>query len=159
MSSPGNKPDPNPMKFFEKDQPARESANTKEEAGQRAVEARYHELEKIADPQQREKAEKALRAHAEKTFGMPLGYIDKAVARQNRWEDKLHSLNEKNPLRAAGTSILNTLDQRHRRKISSMVLDSAHKSAAIITRAQKTSEKFRQRQAQNQPGKDIDREK
>jgi hypothetical protein len=40
-----------------------------------------------------------------------------------------------------------------------MVLQSARKDAAIITKAQKNSEAFRQRQAQNQPGKDSDRER
>jgi hypothetical protein len=41
-----------------------------------------------------------------------------------------------------------------------MVLQSARKNAAIITTAQKNSEAFRQRQAQNpQPGKDNDRER
>src|ERR1017187_9429570 len=45
MGSPGNKPDPDPMKSFEGAQQQNQpSPKTKEEAGQLAVDARYHEL-------------------------------------------------------------------------------------------------------------------
>jgi len=162
MGSPGNKPDPNPMKFFEGAQQHNQpSPKTKEEAGQLAVDARYHELENISDPKEREKAEKALRAHAEKTFGATDRYVDKVRDSQAKWEQRLTSLSEKNPLRTAAAPVVRAVQRQQRQKIGSMVLQSARKNAAIITRAQKNSEAFRQRQAQaqNQPGKDNDRER
>ena len=68
MDSPGKKSDPAPAKLPDEGQYRNPAPKTKEEAGQLAVDARYHELEKITDPKQREKAEKDLRSHAEKTF-------------------------------------------------------------------------------------------
>ena len=68
MDSPGKKSDPAPAKLPDEGQYRNPAPKTKEEAGQLAVDARCHELEKITDPKQREKAEKDLRSHAEKTF-------------------------------------------------------------------------------------------
>jgi hypothetical protein len=55
--------------------------------------------------------------------------------------------------------VLRAVQKRQRAKIGGMVLKDARKDAAIITRAQKASEGFRQRAAQSQPGKDLDRER
>ena len=160
MDSPGKKSDPNPTKSFEgaqqQDHPA---PKTKEEAGQLAVDARYHELEKISDPKQREKAEKALRAHAEKTFGTTDKAVEKVRATQARWEEKLNSLNDNSRLKAAAAPVVRAVQKRQRVKIGGMVLKNARKDAAIITRAQKASKTFHQRAAQSQPGKDLDRER
>ena len=158
MSSPGNKPVPDPMKSFE-GATERPAPKTREEAGQLAIDMRHDELDRIADPQQREKAEKALRSHAEKTFGTTGKVVEKARATQARWEQKVNSMSEKSPLRAAAAPVFRAVQNKQHQKIGRMVLKDARKDAAIITRAQKTSETFRQRQAQNQPGKDIDREK
>jgi hypothetical protein len=157
MSSPGNKPDPDP-KFFEGSR-QRPAPKTREEAGQLAIDIRHDELDRIADPQQRENAEKALRSQAEKTFDATGKAVEKARTTQARWEQKINSLTEKNPLKAAAAPVFRAVQNRQHQKIGRMVLKDARKDAAIITRAQKTSETFRQRQAQNQPGKDIDREK
>ena len=161
MGSPGNKPDPDPVKSFEGAQQQNQPGpKTKEKAGQLAVDARYHELENISDPKEREKAEKALRAHAEKTFGATDRYVDKVRDSQAKWEQRLTSLSEKNPIRTAAAPVVRAVQRQQRQKIGSMVLQSARKNAAIITTAQKNSEAFRQRQAQNpQPGKGNDRER
>jgi len=158
MSSPGSKPDPGPRKFFEGAE-HRPAPKTKEEAGQLAIDLRHDELDRIADPKQREKAENDLRSHAEKTFGTTGKAVEKARATQERWEQKIHSMSEKNPLRAAAAPVLRAVQNQQHQKIGRMVLKDARKDATIITRAQKASETFRQRQAQNQPGKDIDRER
>jgi hypothetical protein len=158
MSSPGNKPDPGPAKFFEGAN-QRPAPKTREEAGQLAIDMRHDELDRIADPQQREKAEKDLRSHAEKTYGTMGKIVEKARTTQARWEQKINSMSEKNPLRAAAAPVFRAVQNRQHQKIGRMVLKDAHKDAAIITRAQKTSETFRLRQAQNQPGKDIERER
>ena len=143
MGSPGNKPDPNPMKFFEGAQEQNQPGpKTREEAGQLAVDARYHELEKISDPKEREKAEKALRAHAEKTFGATDRYVDKVRDSQAKWDQRLTSLSEKNPLRTAAAPVVRAVQRQQRHKIGSMVLQSARKDAAIITKAQKNSGSF-----------------
>jgi hypothetical protein len=157
MSSPGNKPDPDP-KFFDGSR-QRPAPKTREEAGQLAIDIRHDELDRIADPQQRENAEKALRSQAEKTFDATGKAVEKARTTQARFEEKINSMSEKNPLRAAAAPVFRAVQNRKHQKIGRMVLKDAHKDAAIITRAQKASETFRQRQAQNQPGKDIDREK
>jgi hypothetical protein len=157
MSSPG-KPDPGPRKLYEGAE-QRPTPKTKEEAGQLAIDLRHDELDRIADPKQREKAEKDLRSHAEKTFGTTGTVIEKARATQKRWEQKINAMSEKNPLRAAAAPVLRAVQNQQRQKIGRMVLKDARKDATIITRAQKASATFRQRQAQNQPGKDIDRER
>lgn len=160
MNSPGKNSDPNPMKSFEGAQPQDHPApKTKEEAGQLAVDARYHELEAISDPNQREKAEKALRAHAEETFGATNKAVDKVRDTQARWEEKLNSLNDNSRLKAAAAPVLRAVQKRQRAKIGSMVLKNARKDAAIITRAQKASKEFRQRASQSQPSKDLGRER
>ena len=159
MDSPGKKSAPAPTKFLDGDQQRYPTPQTKEEAGQLAIDARYHELEKITDPKQREKAEKALRSHAEKTFGTTNKAVEKLRATQARWEQKLDSLNDKSPLRAAAAPVLRAVQKRQRAKIGGMVLKDARKDAAIITRAQKASKGFRKREAQSQPGKDLDRER
>lgn len=159
MNRPGERSDPAPAKFPDHDQPEYPAPKTREEAGQRAVDARYHELEKIADPQEREKAEKALRSHAEKTFGATDKAVEKLRATQARWEEKLGSLNNKSPIKAAAAPVLRAAQKRQRAKIGGMVLKSARKDAAIITRAQKASKTFRQRAAQSRPTKDLDRER
>ncbi len=137
----------------------RPAPKTREEAGQLAIDLRHDELGRIADPKEREKAEKELRSHAEKTFGTTAKVIEKARTTQARFEEKINSLSEKNPLRAAAAPVFRAVQSKQHQKIGRMVLKDAHKDAAIITRAQKTSEAFRQRQAQNQPAKDIDRER
>ncbi len=132
---------------------------TKEEAGQLAVDARYHELEKITDPKQREKAEKDLRSHAEKTFVTTGRALEKLRATQARLEEKLNPANDKSPLKAAAAPVLRAVQKRQRAKIVGTVLKNARKDAAILTRAQKASKTFRQRAAQSQPAKDLDRER
>ena len=159
MKSPGKNSDPAPAKFLDADQQSQPAPKTKEEAGQLAVDARYHELEKITDPKQREKAEKELRSHAEKTFGTTEKAVEKLRATRARWEEKLNSANEKGPLKAAAEPVLRAAEKRQRAKISGMVLKNARKDAAIITRAQKASKAFRQRTSHNQPAKDLDRER
>jgi hypothetical protein len=159
MNSPGKKSDPAPAKFPDLDQQPYSSPKTREEAGQRAVDARYHDLEKIAEPKERERAENTLRLHAEKTFGATGRALEKLKATQARWEDKLRSLNDKSPLKAAAAPVLRAAQRRQRAKIGGMVLKDARKDAAIITRAQKASKAFRQRAAQSQPAKDLDRER
>ena len=160
MNSPRKKSDPDPMRFPEgAEQQDRPAPKTREEAGQLAVDARYHELENISDPKEREKAEKALRSHAEKTFGTTDKAVEKVRATQARWNEKLNSLNDKSPLRAAAAPVLRAVQKRQNVKIAGMVLKNARKDAAIITRAQKTSKTFRARAAKNQPGKDLDRER
>src|ERR1700678_1248846 len=99
MNSPGKKSDPAPAKFPDTDQQQFPAPKTKEEAGQLAVDARYHELEKITDPKQREKAEKELRSHAEKTFGTTEKAVEKLRATRARWEEKLNSANDKSSLK------------------------------------------------------------
>src|SRR5271165_2379052 len=98
MTDKTAKPAPNPMKFFEGSPGSQgsEDPKTKEEAAQRTVEAYREDLDKIADPRQRGKAEAALRAHAEKTFGATDKYVDKIKASRELWEKTLNSLNEKN---------------------------------------------------------------
>jgi hypothetical protein len=159
MGSSGKKSDPAPAKFPETDQQQFPAPKTREEAGQLAVDARYHELEKITDPKEREKAEKALRSHAEKTFGTTDKAIEKLRATQARWAEKLNSANDKSSLKAAAAPELPAVEKRQRAKIGGMVLKNARKDAAIITRAQKASKTFRQRAAQSQPTKDLDRER
>ena len=58
MDSPGKKSAPAPTKYLDGDQQRYPAPKTREEAGQLAIDTRYHELEKITDPKQREKAEK-----------------------------------------------------------------------------------------------------
>ena len=159
MKSPGKKTDPAPAKFLDADQQTQPAPKTKEEAGQLAVDARYHELEKIADPKQREKAEKELRSHAEKTFDTTDKAIEKLRATQARWTEKLNSASDKSSVKSAAAPALPAVEKRQRAKIGGMVLKNARKDAAIITRAQKASKAFRQRAAQNQPAKDLDRER
>ena len=158
MDSPRKK-SPTPTKYLDGDQQRYPTPKTRQEAGQLAIDTRYHELEKITDPKQREKAEKALRSHAEKTFGTTGKAVEKVRTTQARWEQKLNSLKDKSPLRAAAAPVFRAVQKRQRVKISGMVLKNARKDAAILTRAQKASKGFRQRAAQSQPGKDLDRER
>ncbi len=58
-------------------------------------------------------------------------------------------MSEKNPLRATVAPVFRAVQNKQHQKIGRMVLKDARKDAAIITRAQKTSETFRQRQTQN----------
>jgi len=159
MNSPGKKSDPSPAKFFDADQQAHPAPKTREEAGQLAVDARYHELEKITDPKQREKAEKDLRSHAEKTFVTTGRALEKLRDTQARLGQTLNPANDKSPLRAVAAPVLRAAQKRQRAKIVGAVLKNARKDAAIITRAQKASKTFRQRAAQSQPAKDLDRER
>lgn len=159
MNSPGKKSDPAPAKFLDGDQQRHPAPTTKEEAGQLAVDARYHEFEQITDPKEREKAEKALRSHAEKTFGTTDKAVEKLRATQARWGEKLNSLNDKSPLKAAAAPVLRAVQKRQRVKVAGMVLKDARKDATILARAQKASKTFRQRTAQSQPAKDLDRER
>ena len=159
MNSPGKKSDPVPAKYPDRDQQRFPAPKTREEAGQLAIDARYHELEKITDPKQREKAEKDLRSHAEKTFDTTGKALEKTRATQARWEQKVNSLKDKGPLKAAAAPVVRAVQKRQRVKIAGMVLKDARKDAAILTRAQKASKGFRQRAAQSQPAKDIDRER
>jgi hypothetical protein len=64
------------------------SRETKEEAGQLAVDARYRDLERIADPQQRAKAESLIRSCAEEDFTAIGSAVERAKARQAQWEQK-----------------------------------------------------------------------
>ena len=159
MKSPGKKSDPAPAKFLDADQQSQPAPKTKEEAGQLAVDARYHELERITDPKQREKAEKELCSHAEKTFGITDKAIEKLRATQARWTEKLNSASDKSSVKSAAAPALPAVEKRQREKIGVMVLKNARKDAAIMTRAQKASKTFRQRAPQNQPAKDLDRER
>jgi hypothetical protein len=159
MSSPGKKSDPAPAKYPDLDQPQPPAPKTREEAGQLAIDSRFHELEKISDPKQREKTEKELRAHAEKAFDTTGKAIEKVQATRARWEEKLSSLNDKSPLKAAAAPVIRAVQKRQRAKVSSMVLKDARKDAAILTRAQKASKTFRQHTAKSQPAKDLDRER
>jgi hypothetical protein len=158
MNSPGKKSEPAPAKFLDADQPKYPAPKTKEEAGQLAVDSRYHELEKITDPKQREKAEKDLRSHAEKTFVTTGRALEKLHATQARLQQNLNSP-DKSPLKAAAAPVLRAVQKRQRAKVTGMVLKNARKDAAILTRAQKASKAFRQRAAQSQPAKDLDRER
>ncbi len=144
MGSRAEKPDANPK--------------AREEAGQLAVDAHYHELEKIADPQQRAAAEKALREHAEKSVPATGKAVEQAKAAQAKWEQRLNSLGENNPARIAGEKVRTAIQRRQNTRIAANVIKAARKDADIITRAQKASTSFRQR-AQNQPARDIDRER
>jgi hypothetical protein len=159
MDSPGKKSEPAPEKYPDGDQQRQPAPKTREEAGQLAVDARYHELEKLTDPKLREKTENAIRSHAEKTFGITDKAVEKLRATQARWEQKLNSLNDKSPLKAAAAPVLRAVQKRQRAKIVGTVLKNARKDAAIITRAQNNSKTFRQRAAQSKPGKDLDRER
>src|SRR5271170_2673634 len=105
MDSPGKKSDPAPAKFLDADQQSQPAPKTKEEAGQLAVDSRYHELERITDPKQREKAEKELRSHAEKTFVTTGRALEKLRATQARLRENLNSP-DKSPLRAAAAPVL-----------------------------------------------------
>ena len=157
MGSPAEKPDPNPVNV----EGARQNdptPKTREEAGQYAVDARYHELGKIADPQQREQAESLIRSHAEKDFVSTGKAVERLKASQARWEQKLNSMSEKNPVRVAGQRVYKAVQRRERAQIGASVLKSARKNADIITRAQKASASFKQR-AQSQPAKDNERER
>jgi hypothetical protein len=100
-----------------------------------------------------------LRSHAEKTFGITGQVVEKAKATQARWQQKINSMSEKNPLRAAAAPVLRAVQNQQRQKIGRMVLKDARKNATILTRAQKASETFRQSQAQSKPGKDLERER
>jgi hypothetical protein len=155
------KPEANPMKFFEgsRGSEEREDPKTKVEAAERTVEAYREELDKIADPRQRAKAEAALRVHAEKTFGATDKYVDKIHVSRERWEKILDSLNEKNPIRIAGQHAYAAVKRRQNGKLMGKVLSEGRKPANILTRAQKASAAYKQRQTQNQPGKDLDRER
>ena len=159
MDSPGKNSDPAPAKFPDEGQQRYSAPKTKEEAGQRAVDSRYHELEKITDPKQREKAENDLRSHAEKTFVATGRALEKLHSTQTRLHENLNSPNDKSPLKAAAAPVLRAVQKRQRAKIVGAVLKNARKDAAILTRAQKASKAFRQRAAQSQPAKDIDRER
>jgi hypothetical protein len=159
MDSPGKRSDSAPAKFLDGDQQRYPAPKTKEEAGQLAVDSRYHELEKITDPKQREKAEKDLRSHAEKTFVTTGRALEKLRATQARLEQTLNPANDKSPLKSAAAPVLRAVQKRQRAKIAGAVLKNARKDAAIITRAQKASKAFRQRAAQSQPAKDLDRER
>ena len=159
MDSPGKKSDPAPAKFPDEGQQHHPAPKTKEEAGQLAVDTRYHELEKITDPKEREKAEKDLRSHAEKTFVTTDRAIEKLRTTQARLEQTLNPANDKSPLRAAAAPVLRAVQKRQRAKTVGAVLKNARKDATIITRAQKASKTFRQRTAQSQPTKDLDRER
>src|ERR1039457_6853250 len=154
MNSPGKKSDPAPAKFLDADQQKYPAPKTKEEAGQLAVDSRYHELEQITDPKQREKAENDLRSHAEKTFVTTGRAFEKLRTTQARLHENLNSPNNKNPLKAAAAPVLRAAQKRQRAKIVGTVLKNARKDAEIITRAQKASKAFRQRSAQSQPAKD-----
>jgi hypothetical protein len=156
------KPADNPMKFFEGSRglQASEAPKTKEEAAQRTVEAYREDLAKIADPQQRGKAEAALRAYAQETFGATDKYVDKIKASQERWQKTLNSLGEKNPIRIAGEHAYSALQRRNRGKLGGMILSEGQKPANIIASAQKASAAYKQRQhSQRQPEKDNDRER
>jgi hypothetical protein len=159
MDSPGKKSDPAPAKFPDEGQPRFLAPKTKEEAGQLAVDSRYHELEQITDPKQREKAENDLRSHAEKTFVTTGRAFEKLRATQDRLRENLNAPNDKSPLKAAVAPVLRAVQKRQRAKIVGSVLKNARKDAAILTRAQKASKTFRQRTAQSQPAKDLDRER
>ncbi len=159
MDSPGKKSDPALAKFPDEGQHRNPAPKTKEEAGQLAVDARWHELEKITDPKQREKAENDLRSHAEKTFVTTGRALEKLQATQARLEQTLNPANDKSPLKAVAAPVLRTVQKRQRAKIVSSVLKNARKDAAILTRAQKASKTFRQRAAQSPPAKDLDRER
>lgn len=159
MDSPGKKSDPALAKFPDEGPLHQPAPKTKEEAGQLAVDARWHELEKITDPKQREKAEKDLRSHAEKTFVTTGRALEKLRTTQARLEQTLTPANDKGPLKAAAAPVLRAVQKRQRAKIVGAVLKNARKDAAILTRAQKASKTFRQRAAQSQPAKDLDRER
>lgn len=159
MSSPGKKSESTPEKYPDGDQQRQPAPKTREEAGQLAVDSRYHELEQITDPKQREKAENDLRSHAEKTFVTTGRAFEKLRATQARLQENLNSPNVKSPLKAAAVPVLRAVQKRQRAKIVGTVLKNARKDAAIITRAQKTSKAFRQRAPQSKPGKDLDRER
>jgi len=155
------KPAANPMKFFEGSRglQAREDPKTKEEAAERTVEAYREHLDKIADPRQRGKAEAALRAHAEKTFGATDKHVDKIKASEELWEKTLNSLSEKNPIRIAGEHAFAAVQRRNRRKLGESVLSEGRKPANILARAQKASAAYKQRQHSQQPEKHNDRER
>lgn len=93
--------------------------------GQRAVDARYHELEKITDPQQRAEAEKLLRAHADKPTPPPRKPWSRPRPRQAQWKGWLHSLGENNPARAAGEKLYSTIERRQNRRIAANVVGDA----------------------------------
>ena len=97
MDSPGKKSDPAPAKFPDEGQLPQPAPKTKEEAGQLAVDARCHELEKITDPKQREKAEKDLRSHAEKTFVTTGRALEKLRTTQARLEQTLNPRERQKP--------------------------------------------------------------
>ena len=159
MNSPGKKSESASAKFPDEGPLQVPAPKTKEEAGQRAVDARYHELENITDPKQREKAENDLRSHAEKTFVTTGRALEKLRATQARLQENLNSPKDKNLLNAAAAPVLRAAQKRQRAKVTGMVLKNARKDAAILTRAQKASKTFRQRTAQSQPAKDLDRER
>lgn len=158
MGSPAEKPDPNPIKGVEGARQSDPAPKTREEAGQYAVDARYHELEKITDPQQRERAESLIRSSAEQDFAATGKAVERLKASQARWEQKLNSMSEKNPVRIAGQRVYNAVQRRQHAQIGATVLKSARKQADILTRAQKASAAYRQHQ-QSQPAKDNERER
>jgi len=162
MTDNTEKPESNPMKFFEGSRglQQREPPKTKEEAAQRTVEAYREDLDKIADPRQRSKAEAALRAHAKKTFGAIHKHVDKIAATEERWEKILNSLGEKTPVRIAGEHAFSAVQSRNRRKLGERVLSVVRKPDNILARAQKTSASYKERlHSQRQVEKDNDRER
>jgi hypothetical protein len=161
MTDNSIKSEANPMKFFEGSRglDEREAPKTKEEEAERTVETYREKLNQIADPRQRAKAEAALRADAKKTFGATDKHVDKITASRERWEKILDSLNEKNPIRIVGEHAYAAVKRRQSAELVGMVRSENRKPANILARAQKASAAYKQRQTQNQPGKDLDRER
>ena len=102
--------------------------------------------------------ETLIRSHAEKDFAATGKAVERVKAIQARWEQKLNSMSEKNPVRIVGEHAYSALERRQQGKIGGMVLKSARKQADTITRAQKASAAYRQRQ-QSQPSKDNEHER
>ena len=159
MSNDDSKSDTDPRRFFEGMRQELPPPKTKEEAGQYVVNMYRDELDKITDPKQRERAESDLRSHGAKTFGTTGQLVENARAFQARWEQKINSMSDRNPLKAAAVPVFRAVQNQQHEKIGRTVRKDAQKDAAIMASAREVAEKLRQRQAQSSRGKEIDRER
>jgi hypothetical protein len=163
VTMPNPNPIANPMHFFAGSEDHQPPPRDKEEAGQRAIENRREDLNKIADPGQRKEAEIALRSLAERVFAETDSHIDKVKAFQQGWYSILESLGEKNPVRRVGEKALRKVQDHQDARLGRFVRNEEGKEAlqadAILARAKEAARSIKARQQKRDHSRDFERDR
>ena len=161
MANPS--PNANPMNFFAGSEDYQPPPRDKEQAGQRAIENRREDLNKIADAGHRKEAEIALRGLAERVFAETNSHIDKVKAFQQGWYSILESLTEKNPVRRVGEKALRKVQDHQDARLDRFVKKEEGKETlqadALLARAREASQSIKMRQQKRDHGRDSGRDR